>query len=45
MRQLPQVASTSIRVTVVVEAGLPQAELFYNDEGLIFGLTKVVSSA
>jgi iron complex outermembrane recepter protein len=37
--------ANTIRVTVAGEAGLPTAELFDTDEGLIFGLTPVVSSA
>ncbi|MEA5617119.1 TonB-dependent receptor [Cronbergia sp. UHCC 0137] len=37
--------ANTIRVTVIGEAGLPTAELFDSDEGLIFGLTPVVTSA
>jgi iron complex outermembrane recepter protein len=37
--------ANTIRVTVIGEVGLPTAELFDTDEGLIFGLTPVVSSA
>ncbi|AFY34758.1 TonB-dependent siderophore receptor [Calothrix sp. PCC 7507] len=40
-----QVDSNSIRVTVTGEAGAPKVELFDSDEGLIFGLTPVVSAA
>ncbi|WP_375479815.1 TonB-dependent siderophore receptor [uncultured Nostoc sp.] len=37
--------ANTIRVTVTGEAGLPTVELFDSDEGLIFGLTPVTSSA
>ncbi|UKO96860.1 TonB-dependent receptor [Nostoc sp. UHCC 0870] len=37
--------ANTIRVTVIGEGGLPTAELFDTDEGLIFGLTPVVTSA
>ncbi|MEH2291111.1 TonB-dependent siderophore receptor [Nostoc sp.] len=37
--------ANTIRVTVTGEAGLPTVELFDSDEGLIFGLTAVTSSA
>ncbi|WP_138501952.1 TonB-dependent siderophore receptor [Nostoc sp. PA-18-2419] len=37
--------ANTIRVTVTGEAGLPIVELFDSDEGLIFGLTPVTSSA
>ncbi|MEH2088170.1 TonB-dependent receptor [Nostoc sp.] len=37
--------ANTIRVTVIGEAGLPTAELFDSDEGLILGFTPVVSSA
>ncbi|PIG94152.1 TonB-dependent receptor [Gloeocapsopsis sp. IPPAS B-1203] len=36
---------STIRVTVIGEAGLPTVTLFDSDEGLIFGFTPVVSSA
>ncbi|MFS0516446.1 TonB-dependent siderophore receptor [Nostoc sp. UIC 10607] len=39
------VDANSIRVTVIGEAGVPVVELFDSDEGLIFGLTSVASSA
>lgn len=39
------VDASSIRVTVIGEAGVPAVELFDSDEGLIFGLTSVASSA
>ncbi|MEH2168913.1 MAG: TonB-dependent siderophore receptor [Nostoc sp.] len=37
--------ANTIRVTVTGETGLPTVELFDSDEGLIFGLTPVTSSA
>ena len=37
--------SNTIRVTVTGETGVPVVELFDSDEGLIFGLTPVASSA
>ncbi|UKO96866.1 TonB-dependent receptor [Nostoc sp. UHCC 0870] len=37
--------ANTIRVTVIGQGGLPTAELFDTDEGLIFGLTPVVTSA
>ena len=37
--------ANTIRVTVTGEAGLPTVELFDSDEGLIFGLIPVTSSA
>ncbi|MEH1833086.1 MAG: TonB-dependent siderophore receptor [Nostoc sp.] len=37
--------ANTIRVTVTGEAGLPAVELFDSDEGLIFGLIPVTSSA
>lgn len=40
-----QVNANSIRVTVTGEVGVPKIELFDSDEGLIFGLTPVVSTA
>ncbi|MBG1260508.1 AMIN domain-containing protein, partial [Nostoc commune] len=40
-----QLDANSIRVTVTGEAGVPKIELFDSDEGLIFGLTPVVSTA
>lgn len=40
-----QVDANSIRVTVTGEAGVPKVELFDSDEGLIFGLTPIASTA
>lgn len=40
-----QANSNTLRVTVVGEAGLPNAELFDDDEGLIFAVTPVASTA
>ena len=40
-----QIDANSIRVTVTGEVGVPKIELFDSDEGLIFGLTPVASTA
>ncbi|BAY91141.1 MULTISPECIES: TonB-dependent siderophore receptor [unclassified Tolypothrix] len=40
-----QADSNTLRVTVVGAAGLPNAELFDGDEGLIFAVTPVASTA
>ncbi|MEH1798886.1 MAG: TonB-dependent receptor [Nostoc sp.] len=37
--------ANTVRVMVVGEAGLPQAELFDGDEGLIFGVTTTAATA
>jgi len=40
-----QANTNTLRVTVIGEGGLPNAELFDGEEGLIFALTPVVSAA